>query len=463
MTLAEELANFAVGLSFEAFPASALRAARRSVLDTLGVLMAGSRGPLALILRAGLAGFGGRGPCTLIGAKDGVAAPVAAMANSAAGHAMEADDFYRAAAVHPGIVVVPAALAAAEEVNASGRELLAAVVAGYEVMIRVGLGSRGSQYRRGLHPTATCGVFGAATAAGRLYGLPPAVLAAAFGIAGTGAGGLLAYKTEGDWTKAIQVGRSAAWGIQAAWLARAGCSGPRSILEGESGFLRAFGEVADAAAVTAGLGQSFAIEEVSAKLYPCCRFAHAAVEALLDLLATEDIQPDAIQAIEVATHEQAIRSTMVPPEAKYRPRTVVDAQFSLPFCLAAAAMRGGLTPREFEPEALVDPGILVLADRVRVAADPAYTVDFPAHTPARVTVRTAHGSFTQEVRDPLGDPERPLSDGLLETKFLGLATRTLPREVAAPLLHDLWKLDRVPVIRDLLQPLRKEHARCATC
>lgn len=227
-------------------------------------------------------------------------------------------------------------------------------------------------------------------------------------------------------------------------------------LEGDSGFLRAFGEVADPAAVTAGLGQGFAIEEVSAKPYPCCRFVHAPVEALLDLLATEGIEPDAIQAIEGMTHEQAIRSTMVTPEAKYRPRTVVDAQFSLSFCVAAAAARRSLTPREFEPEALADARILALADRVQVTADPAYTAEFPAHTPARVTVRTARGSFTREVRDPLGDPERPLSDGALEAKFLGLATQALSFEEATLLLERVREMGQLPAIEDLLGPLRKE-------
>jgi len=455
--LAEELATFASVVRFEALPASTRRAAQRCVLDTVGVLVAGSRGPLAPVLRSGLAAHGHGGHSTIVGVKEPVAAPVAAMANSAAGHALEADDFHRGATVHPGIVVVPTALAVAEEAGASGRDLLAAVVAGYEVMIRVGLGARGSQYRRGFHPTATCGVFGAAAAAGRLYNLPPQALVAALGIAGTGAGGLLAYKAEGDWTKAVQVGRSAAWGIEAAWLARAGCSGPSGILEGGWGFLRAFGEVADPALVTDGLGQVFAIEGVSVKPYPCCRFVHAPVEALLSLLRAENIDPASIVAIEVATHEQAIRSTMVPTERKYRPRTVVDAQFSLPFCLAAAVIRKQLTPREFEPEALADASILALADRVRALVDADHTAAFPAHTPARVTVQTGQGAFTREVLDPLGDPERPLSDVELEAKFLGLADPVLTSQGGVLLLDKLRTIERVSAARDLLALLTQEQ------
>lgn len=457
MTVVEELARFSANLKLATLPAGVVHAARRALLDTLGVAIAGASDPAASAARR--AYEGSAGPSTAIGGSD-IQAEAAALCNGVAAHSPEMDDFHRAATIHPGAVVVPAALAVGQEEQVDGARLLESVIAGYEVAIRLGLATQGSLYGHGFHPTGTLGVFGAAAAAAHAMALDAAPTAHALALAGTQASGLLAYKARGDWSKRLQAGNAAAQGVGAARLAAAGFLGPIEVFEGRFGFLSAYarGESCAQDALDQ-LDDRFHIGDVSFKPYASCRFTHAPIDALLAAMRKGDVQPAEIRRIDVAVHAQAIASVMVPAERKYRPKTPVDAQFSLPYCLAVAALNGQAPPEAFKPEALGDHATLELAARVAATEDPTYTALFPGQNASRVSVQTDRGTFTAELLDARGDPAYPLSDTELEGKFVALAQSMLGGEIAGRSLAGvLWHLDEQTTLEPVVAPLRVKLA-----
>ena len=416
--ISEEL----VGFGLDDASTDVSERARDCLLDTLGCLVAGGRLDSTDVLRRGAGDWAGPGVDALFG--------------GTAAHSVEMDDFHNAATVHPGVVVVPAALDAVLAGDRDGGTLLEAILVGYETATRVGLATEGTLYDRGFHPTSVVGVFAATAAAGHARGLDADELDNAFGIAGSQAGGLLEYKSDGSWTKRLQVGMASEMGVRAARLAEAGYSGPATVLDGTHGFLGAY---ADRWTVNPLDGPwSFeSIREVSHKPYGCCRFIHPAIDAFVDAAADLDATPDAITGIDVVTHEQAIASTGRPQERRYRPERMVDAQFSLPFALGVAAVHDGeVLPRHLTGDALGDESVLAVADRIDYCAADEFTERFPAVNGARVTVSTAGGEAEREVTTPLGDPENPLTREDVEAKFASLVADGVadPASTAAAIL-----------------------------
>jgi 2-methylcitrate dehydratase PrpD len=420
MTIAERLAEIVVA----PIEPRVAQLGVAALVDTFGVMLAGSREASFLAAWSAYRGAETHGPATVIG-QGRATAETAALCNGIAGHSVELDDFHRGSMTHPGTVVVPAALAVAEETGASGRALLESVVVGYEVTIRVGLAMRGALYSRGFHPTGVAGVMGAAAAAARLLGADRARAAEAIGLAATRAAGLLVYKIDGDWSKRGQAGAAASGGIASARLACAGFRGPRAAIEGRYGLLQAYVGGGDGEEAVRDLSSRWHMTGMTVKPYPSCRFNHAPIDALLAALAGRDIDPASIERIDVKTHAQAIASVMVPPERKYAPVTSVDAQFSLPYCLAVVAVRGRIVPDDFALPALADPAVLRVAAGVRASAADEFTRRFPDHHGAEVVVTSGARSFSATVTDAYGDPERPLSDAQLDRKFLDLAAASL--------------------------------------
>jgi 2-methylcitrate dehydratase PrpD len=400
-TLAETVARFVTACDEARLGPARLERAALHVLDLLAVGLAGSTAassqPMLRLARA----TGGPGVATVFGAGRIASATDAALVNGTLAHALELDDDHRTGTVHPGAVVVPAALAAAEAAGARGATVLRAVLLGYEVMCRVGEAFVGRQFYRGFHPTGTCGVFGAATAAAVALGLDAPALVRAYGIAGTQASGLAEWRTDGSWIKRLHPGRSAQSGVLAALLAREGFTGPATILEGPSGFLQAFAfeGVVDAEAVTRDLGADFRAMTTAFKPYPCCRFSHGAVDMALDLVR-EGLAAPRIQSARLRIYKTDILTYA------HRPPTPVDAQFCLPYLVAAALVRGRLGLDELSPAALADAAILDLADRIAVEEDPAFTAQYPQRYPTELAVVLGDGRELVRFNDcPRGDPE----------------------------------------------------------
>ena len=414
LTLTGNLARFLVDLRRRGVPELSLDTASSMLLDWLGSALAGTRtDPGGMLLAYGDAEP--EGNASVIGGKGARPAETAAFVNGALSHIVEMDDVDRGSVLHPGAVVIPAALAVAEVRSRSGRELLSAIVAGYEVAIRVGE-AVGKKHYFYFHNTSTCGVFGAATAASWLLGLDEERIVWALGNAGTQSSGLWEFNAEGAMSKHLHAGRAAANGVLAALLAERGFTGPSRILEGERGFFRATAPDADPDRVVAGLGSgTLKIHGVSLKPHASCRHTHAAIDCALALRSRIGTEP--IQAIEVDTYGATLSLCDRP-----RPSTPYEAKFSLQFCVASALLRGEAGLGAFGEDSIRDSGARELTSKVHARIEPAIEARYPREWPAKVRVRLASGNTLEaETSHPKGDPELPLSSSEIERKFRALA------------------------------------------
>jgi 2-methylcitrate dehydratase PrpD len=399
-TIAEQLADFATGPSLR--DDAGLGAPMVPyALDTLAVILAGSAEPSSRPVVRTVIEAAGKAEAILIGHGQAASAWDAALVNGAAAHALELDDDHRIAVLHPGAVVAPAALAAAEAEGASGTTFLRAMLVGYEVMCRLGQVFRGSQFYHGVHPTSLCGVFGAAAAAAVAMGLDRETFVNTLGIAGTQASGLTEWRTAGTWIKRLHPGRAAQTGVLSARLARNGFTGPATIFEGEGGFFRAysFGEIIDAEAMTRDLGRTYSAFGTAIKPYPCCRFGHGAID--LAIAAHQDgLKTDAIAGIGVRIYRTDVLTY------HSEPKNPVDAQFNLPYMIAVALLRGRVGLEDFTEEAIRARVVRDLCAKVAVTDDPEFTADYPDLYKVELTIDLRDESRRTYFSDcPNGDPE----------------------------------------------------------
>jgi 2-methylcitrate dehydratase PrpD len=401
-TIATRLADFAAGAPDAAADAAAKRM-QMYALDTLAVTLGGTVAPSSIAMTRTVLSACGKAEATVLGVGRVTSAWDAALANGAFAHALELDDDHRIAVLHPGAVVVPAALAVAEAERCSGRTFLRALLIGYEVTCRLGEVFRGSQFYHGMHPTALCGVFGAAAAAAVASGLDHDAFVRALGIAGTQAFGLTEWRQDGSWIKRLHPGRAAQTGVLAARLARNGFTGPATIFEGAGGFFRAFsfGEPLDVDVMTEGLGRDFHALGTAIKPYPCCRFEHGAIDLAIGLHRQGTIASE-IERVAIRIYRTDVLSY-------HRvPKNVVDAQFNVPYAIAVALLRGRVSLSDFTPEAISDPSVLALARRIDVTDDPEFSARYPAEYFVECTLTLRDGTERRVLSEcPSGDPEAP--------------------------------------------------------
>jgi 2-methylcitrate dehydratase PrpD len=364
-------------------------------------------------------------------AGQGVDASAAAAYHGALGSALEMDDVHRSAVLHPGPVVIPAALAACTS-STSGAQLLQAVLSGYEVMVRVGL-ALGAEHYRLWHTTSTAGSFGAAAAAAAVMGLDLPHTAQALALAGTRASGLWQVRHETQLGKAWHTAGAARDGLTAAQLASVGFTGPLGVLDGPSGWFAASAPNANAHMIFDVRDEPWLLD-VSFKPWPACRHAHPAMDALQSALAaagaTRAVQAADVQHITVHTYADALRFCDRPA-----PQDEAQARFSIQHALAAWLCWGEAQLAHYQDKALLDPTLQALRERISLHADAAFNAAYPAHYGARVLITWRDGSHSQaEVKDTLGDPARPLSPSALQNKarmLMGLAHWTPARVQAA--------------------------------
>lgn len=395
------------------------------VIDWLACVLGALRTPLAARL-AGVAGAEAAGGATVIGV--GRRSPEAALlVNAALGNVLEMDDVHRSAILHPGPVVIPAALAAAQASGMDGPGFLDAVVRGYEATIRVGQ-ALGTGHYRYWHPTSTAGAFGAAAAAASVLGLDAGAMADALGTAGSRTGGLWQMRHEPVPTKSIHNAEAARSGWLAARLAAAGVQGPRRILEGPQGLFAATAPDASHTGMAAGEGQGWMIHDTSLKPWPACRHAHPAIDAMLDALAQAGpLAAGAIERIDVATYAEALRFCDRP-----QPRTELEARFSLQHALGAIACLGRPELAHYMPETFDQPMLRTMRERVVLREDAACSARFPAHYGATVELQLADGRHLVATRaDAWGDPECPMAADDVVHKALALSRwGGVPEDVA---------------------------------
>lgn len=417
MTAAEEMASFCAGLRLEAIPVEVRHRAKLHLLDTLGCGIAASALGIATAARALARESAGAAEASVIGGPR-LPAAQAALANAMLCHGLDFDDTHADSVCHVSAVVAPAALAVAEAAGASGAALLTALVAGSEVVTRVGMAAPAAFHRRGFHPTSVCGVLGAAAACARLRGLDAERIMRAIGIAGSLAGGIFEYLADGSDTKPIHAAHAAHGGVVAAGLAAHGATGPASVLEGRFGVLATFADVhgADVTAAFADLGRRWETPRIAFKPYPACHFIHAPLDAALQALGGQRVDPDDIEEIEVRVPEAGVPIVLEPAAEKAAPRTPYEAKFSLPYSVGALLVHGRVDLDSYREETIGDPRVAALARRVRYRVEAFPT--FPGAFPGAVSIRLRDGRrFEAVLPHQRGGPENPMTDGDVIAKF----------------------------------------------
>lgn len=433
------LAAFAATLQHGAIPAPVLRRTEDLFLDWFASALAGKGArPVEALARFWLQQGPADGPAEVLTQRRGTSPMVAAAVNAAASHFAEQDDVHNGSVFHPAAVVFPAALAMAQALGRSGRELLVAAVAGYEVGIRVGEFLGRSHYKV-FHTTGTAGSLAAAAAAGHLLRLDAAQMLHAFGSAGTQAAGLWEFLRDAADSKQLHTAHAASTGLAAACLAADGFTGAAHILEGPQGLAAGMSRDADAAKLTAGLGTRWATAETSFKYHASCRHTHPAADALLQVLRTHGLRPDDVEQVTTFVHQGAI--DVLGPVTD--PQTVHQAKFSMGTVLAIAAIHGHAGLGEFDAEHRAA-RVQAFRDRVRMVLDAEVDAAYPARWIGKVEVlakdgRRLHG----RVDEPKGDPGNTLARPELETKaqklaaYRGGASEAEMRDVIAR----VWALD----------------------
>lgn len=401
------IAQFADHLS-RSVPTAMRRRAAVHLLDWAGCAVIGAATPVADTLAAVFLD-GASGPCTVIGRAHGAGAEAAARYNGALGNIYEMDDVDKRARVHPGPIVIPAALALAQATNASADALLDAIVRGYEAVIRLGR-ALGDGHYRVWHTTASAGTVGAAAACASLLGLDRDGMAQAMALAITRTGGL--WETRNDprsSAKQVHNAQAAGDGLLAARMAASGLRGPAQILEGKEGLFAATAPGATPADLLTGVSPAgWCITDVSLKPWPACRHVHPVIDAALALLSKtgrEGLDLREVQGIAIQTYGDAIRFCDRPA-----PRTVIEAKFSLQHAVAVSLLGGPPPLSAFDPPMIANPSVAELRSRVKVTVGEPYAGAYPHHFGARVVVNLINGDLlVHEQTDALGDPENPLS------------------------------------------------------
>jgi len=444
-TLTGKLASFIVHLKYRSLPGEVILKAKHCLMDTLGAALAGSKMPEALIAKKLAEKLNPRKESTLFTGKGKVGVLEAAMANGIMSHVLELDDGNRFAQGHPGVVVIPAVLALAEKEKVKGKDIISAIVAGYEIFGRIGAGGNPSHFNRGFHTTGTCGTFAAAAAAGRLLRLNEAKMISVLGIAGSQAAGLFAFMADGTMTKVLHAGKAAQNGILSAYLAQSGFTGPAYILEDKRGFYKAFADTFNPQRVVEGLGEKYEIMNTYVKYHASCRHGHAPVDAILDIRSQTPLRPEDIEKVNVYTY--TIAAKLIDGKQVSTP---ITGKMSLPYAAAVAILYGKVGLGEFKPKVLNDQAVQALMKKVDVYPDPDLDKLVPDHRGARAEIFLTDGrKLTSEILDPKGEPENPGSENDIYDKFRLLAGTAFKTEKVRKVLEKIDNLEKLKDIAEL--------------
>jgi 2-methylcitrate dehydratase PrpD len=445
------IVDFAVSVSYDSLPEEARHYARRHLLDTVGVMIAGAPGSIATQAENVIKSVRPAGAIPVPGRERRADLLDAAFLGGTAAHGIELDDGYRHGSAHCGCVVVPAVLAVGYERRASGRALIEAMVAGYETNICLARACAPELRQRGFHPTSAVGPLGAAMATARLRGLNKQQFANALGIAASSAAGLFAFVAGGGDIKRLHAGHASREGTQAALLAEQGTEGPPNVVEGRDGFMQAFafGRIDKARPINLPPETEYGITDCYIKPYACCRHIQPAVEAMFGLCNDEKIAFEDINKVDVETYKIATEHAHVPWD------DFASAQLSFPYLMGLAARYRGVKFEHFDEKTRNDPAFATFAHKLTVSAPTEIDQLYPRLRPARVTVTTAKGKFVRQADEAWGSRIVPLDDQGLIDKFLGLVAPAFGEARAKDLSERLWNIDRADDVAPLIEALAK--------
>ncbi len=452
MSATSDLAKYVADLTYDALPQSTVDAAKRVTLDLLGVVLPATKYGPGKVINEYVRQLGGRPAATVVGTDIKTSTANAALANGTMAADMEQDDVHPESNLHASSVFVPALLAVAEDNDVSGRDWITALVAAYDVGVRISVAmDNGRQYSRGFHPTAVSGIFGATAGASRLLELDQAGVVSAIGLAGCQAAGMLTWEMEQEhYTKSFQSGVPARNAVVAAELAARGYIGAEDTLDGKYNVFDAFSTHRNFERLVEKLGEKYEIEHTGYKFYSVCRFIHSTLDVVLELAEEHGFTADDVEDIKVWLPE-----TMVP---------IVDNNFltthNLQYCVAVTLYDRVAERAQTSAERRGDPVVNALAARIELRPDAELEKLYPQHWPTRVHLTLKDGrDFKVDREDPRGTVARPVTDEDIERKFLGMATQVVSEEQAREIIKTVSSLETLSSIRDLTALLSVESSQ----
>ena len=451
--MTEKFAEFCAEIRYENLSSDVIKRTKLLILDTVGIIIrarhdAESTASLvAAIDRLEMS----NGSCQVFSDKNSYSPSAAALLNGTLAHSLDFDDTHAEASLHSSAPILSAALAAAQMNKSSGQELITACVVGYEIQIRLGLaGGSSAHYKKGFHPTATCGVFGAVASAGYLMGLTKDQFVSAFGIALSQSAGSMQFLSDGAWTKRSHVGQAAQNGLNCATMAAEGFKGPSQAFEGQWGYLHAYASGGDLKKALDGLGNKFETLNLGVKPYPSCRYSHAAIDGIIDLKKELDFSIDDLDDIDIGLSETALNIIGYPLEDKQNPKSIVDGQFSMPFCAAVAAKSGGLKWDDYKDH-LNNSDTLALCNKIKVNPDKDAEKCCPEFMSAKVKMVVKGKTYEKFVKIPKGEPENFMKDEEFISKFKGLTEPYLSNERVNQLTDLMLKIDQANNVNSIFE------------
>ncbi|MFX0198712.1 MAG: MmgE/PrpD family protein [Candidatus Hodarchaeota archaeon] len=448
ITIARKLARYAIGLSFNNLPAEVVRKTKRCILDSIGCILGGFKTKIGDITADMAKYLEGKPQSTLLGGGYKTSAPYAALFNAMLANILDYDD---TANGHPGATIIPSALAVSEAVETSGKDLLTAVVLGYEISLRIGEALKPSfKQQWKIWGFGSYQVFGAVSAAGKLLELNEDEFVNALGVAGCNApvSSLMRsiHGISGVTMVKNNFGKSAETGVIAALLAKRGFTGPEDILDGDEGFWRMYGsDQCDFDLMTSGLNNEYKIVNVEFKPYPCCRFLHSAIDGVLNIVRKHQITPKQIEEITI----NATKWVTKPPFNVRRPKSMLEAQFSPVYCMGVALSGIKPGPDWFKKSTLNNPEVLNIAKKVKIVP---HEEEYTLLTRADVELKANGKKYTSSVEYPKGAPQNDMTDDELDDKFKSLAVDSIkPRsiELAINTIRNLESVMNVKEFMDL--------------
>jgi len=413
-------------------------------LDFIGVAArgaaSGSSGPVHRVISEVDSSPDG---AVVIGSRLQCGMPYAALANGTAAHSLELDDVVNEASLHPGVAVIPAALAAAQMTGSSGTDFITALVAGYEVAVKLGIAlNPAAHYAQGFHPTGTCGTLGAAVAAAKLMSPEKNTMIHALGIAGSQAAGLMEFLADGAFTKRLHAGWAAHSGLMAALLAGEQFSGPATVIEGQFGFLHAYSPQSDAAKLLKTWGRPFEVMRTSIKPHACCRYKQGPIDGIIKIVKDHNLTAADIEKVTLGILKAGFALVAEPIEKKRSPGSIVDAQFSMPFGAAVAILYQKAALDEYTLENIGKPETRALMEKVECVENPELEKEYPRKWPALVTITSRDGqAYTTRIEYPKGDPENPLTWRELIEKFNNLTAPVYSTDKQKEIVDRVRSLD----------------------
>jgi 2-methylcitrate dehydratase PrpD len=451
-----DLARFTVNLDLKDVDAFTVERAKTHLFDTVGACITGAVQQVTVACEAAMSELLPGGDVPVPGQKGRYDVLTAAFLGGTAGHGLELDDGFRPAGAHPGVAIVPTVLSAGYHYNVDGKTLLRALIAGYEVMGRIGAAMHPRQRQRGFHNTAVAGVFGAAAAVSVFRGHDEKTLKNAFGLASSMASGINTHRTGGD-AKRMHPGLAARSGIMAATMAEKGFEGLETAIEDKYGFFTAFAGTDNGAPDWANIDileegghikSDYVIGDCYIKPHACCRHLHPMLDALIDIVQSENLSADQVEKVEVGLYEVAV----VHGEIGWDNFTT--SQMSIPFTAATALHKQSVQLAHFTPEARGDKAITADCAKVSVYLDKELDAQYPEKRPTRVDVTTKDGKrFSKLVDEPLGAARNPVPEDAMVVKYMGLAAPVIGEQRATDVLAQLRQVEQLNDIRGLVESM----------